>query len=176
MLPLHNKQKEMAYKNTIAIIGASYTLGTIIAIGISNVDNRLLLMDEGRLQQLVKLRNEIFALKSATEIELLHCCKGASWEADIIIVAVDSTKQIDIAAKIKEVSTCKVVIFFTSSANNGNEMQKLLPHSKVINVSISGSIKNVASMHAIVNGKDLQALQITIEMIKKIGFNYQNKI
>lgn len=162
----------MGYKNTVAIIGASSALGTIIAKGISNGDNRLLLMDEGRQAQLAILHNEIIQLNKGAEIELLYCCKDASWEADIIIIAVETIKQIETAAKIKEVSTRKTVICFTGSYNEGNEIQQLLPYSKVIHVSVSSNMKSVESMNAIINGKDLQALQITVEMIKQIGFNY----
>ena len=161
----------MAYKNTIAIIGAAATLGSIIAKGIAHSNNRLLLMDDGYIDQLTNLKNEIVQLNNDAEIELLHCCKDASWEADTIIVAIDIDKHTVTANLIKEVATCKTIISFTWKENPGNELQKILVHSKVINVVLSKNLDTAGNINAAVFGKDKEALQTTVEIIKMLGFS-----
>jgi len=161
----------MAYKNTIAIIGAANTLGAIIAKGIAHTNNRLLLMDDGCIDQLTNLKNEIVQLHNDAEIELLHCCKDASWEADTIIVAIDIDKHTVTANTIKEVATCKTIISFSWNENLENELQKILVNSKVINVVLSKNLDTAGNINAAVFGKDKEALQIAVEIIKILGFS-----
>jgi predicted dinucleotide-binding enzyme len=163
----------MAHKNTIAIIGATRTLGAIIAKGIST-GYRLLLMDS-KQDELMALQGRIQQLDSTAEVDVLQCCKDASWEADIIVVTVAVGELSETALKMKDVATCKTVINIIPSGSTGEELRKLLPHSKVINVSIAEGVDQSftanGTVDALIEGADDESIATTTEIIKTIGFN-----
>src|SRR5689334_18533188 len=133
----------MATKKTIAIVGATGSMGSAIAKSLSRNDNyRLLLMsrEQQRLDDL-KLQLE----KSGAEVFAIGCAREASWEADIIIVATPYETEKEIAERIREVAAGKIVISITNPLNSSfsdlvtptdtssaEELQKLLPNSKVV--------------------------------------------
>ena len=124
----------MDYKDTVAILGANSRLGNVIARGICN-RYRLLLMDE-QIQPLTALAHDIATFNYNAIVEVIQCCKDASWEADIIVVVAKETAQAAIATKIREVATCKTVINIVFSANGCKSLQQLLPHSKVVTILV----------------------------------------
>ena len=164
----------MPHKNTIAIIGASGSLGAAIAKGISKGHYRLLLMDKEQ-NHLSLLASEIIKGNSSADVDIIHCCKDASWEAEIIIVVVPADEQKEIAKKIKEVATQKIVISVASQISPGNDLQQLLPYSKVINVSIGEHTKQASNINkkidAFIKGTDDESLETAIKIIETIGFN-----
>ena len=97
----------------------------------------LLISDEAT--ELEQLRNNITAKHSNSDFEILDCVKDGCWEADIIILAVLPEKMLQVAAKIKEVATQKIVIEIRSDENNSTELKKILPYSKLVSVSGFGS-------------------------------------
>jgi 8-hydroxy-5-deazaflavin:NADPH oxidoreductase len=93
---------------TIAIVGATGNMGSAIAKSLSkNSSFRLLLMSNNhdKLEDL-KLSLE----KSGTDVISLNCAKEASWEADIIIVATPYEAEKEVAERIREVASGKIVI------------------------------------------------------------------
>ena len=139
----------MTHKYTVAIIGASGSLGNLIAKDLSEY-YRLLLMDDDQ-SGLKTLQSELLELNSSNEVDVLDCCKDASWEADIIVIAVSVDKQSEIAIKIKEVATQKVVISISPQIIPELDLQTLLPHSKVISFFIGADHQQIYDIHKIIN-------------------------
>ena len=162
----------MAQKNTVAIIGASGSLGAYIAKGLCSGPYRLLLMD-AHLQSLDDLKTEINLLCKYAEVDVLQCCRDASWEADIILLAVG--KPMDIALEIEEVATRKIVINIISAGGAGEDLQQMLPFSKVVNVVLSSAFEEPApeieSPVAFVEGYEEDAIKTSVDMMTLIGFN-----
>lgn len=176
--------------NTIAIIGATGSMGSAIAKSLSKGNNRLLLCanDEAKVQALLQ---EIKKTNPSADIEGLDCTRNASWEADIIILAVPYSTEKELAEKIKEVATQKIVISIANPLNetyNGlvtapdtsaaEELQKLLPHSKVIkafNTTFAGDFAQPVidgkQIDSFIAGNDERALQTVAELVKIVGFN-----
>ncbi|RYZ27878.1 MAG: NADP oxidoreductase, partial [Chitinophagaceae bacterium] len=117
--------------------------------------------------------------------------KEASWEADIIIPAVPFDAQEEVAEKIREVANQKIVISianplndsFTGMKTSGDtsaaeELQKLLPYSKVIKAfnttfaaDFSSPVINGQQVDAFVAGNSEDALKTVTEMVRTAGFN-----
>lgn len=156
----------MSYKNTVAIIGATTTIGTVVAKSIA-VNYRLLLMDSAR-PELVRLQHNIQAANQKAEVDILNCCKDASWEADIIVVSNEGTGLDDIAVKMKDVSTCKTVLHFTTDEINIDKLQQLLPHARVVTIVLSQPFTGTNS-NAFIHGSDKEAISIANGMVAAIG-------
>jgi len=161
----------MAVKNTVAIIGATTTTGAFIAKGISNGPYRLLLMDCA-IDALDALQSDITSVNADVEIDAVQCCKDASWEADIIVVAVAADELEDTARKMQEVATCKTVISITAAENAPGNLQKLLPYSRVINVAVAGNILFDKDISLFIEGNSEEAINTAVEMIKIIDLPY----
>lgn len=85
--------------------------------------------------------------KAGTEVYTVSCVKEASWEADVIVVATPYEVEQEVAEKIREVAVGKLIISISSTRNNLNntldsseitaaeDLQHLLPHSKVVKAS-----------------------------------------
>jgi hypothetical protein len=157
----------MDYKDTVAILGANSRLGNVIAKGICK-QYRLLLMDE-QIHPLTALANDIAKLNCNATAEVIQCCKDASWEADIIIVVAGEAAQAAIAAKIKEVATCKTVINMVSAANGNISLQQLLPHSKVVTILFDANQDDQGWSIVSMEGTDDAAKTIAMEMMQLIG-------
>lgn len=180
----------MQTKQTIAIIGATGNMGSAIAKGISNGNYRLLLKgnDQHSLDALV---NDIKTQNASADVEPVVCPADASWEADIIILAVPFSAEAEIADTIREVAKQKIVISIANPLNesyNGlttapdtsaaEELQKLLPNSKVIKAFNTTFAADFASplidgkqSDAFIAGNDEDALQIVSEIVATAGFN-----
>src|SRR5690349_12904556 len=99
----------MQTKQTIAIIGATGNMGSAIAKSIAGGPYRLLLKGnkQAELDSLVK---DIQSKHPNAEVESAVCPTEASWEADIIIMAVPFEAEKEIAPMIKEVANQKIVV------------------------------------------------------------------
>ncbi|MDB5198822.1 MAG: oxidoreductase [Chitinophagaceae bacterium] len=180
----------MATKKTIAIIGASGNMGSAIAKSLANAPYRILLFgkEEAKLKSLFK---EIKNTNKKADAEIIGCAADASWEADIIIAAVPFTAEKDIAEKIRQVATGKIVISISNPLNetytglvtssdtsSAEELQKLLPHSKVIkafNTTFAGDFSqpviNGKTIDAFIAGNDDEALETVSDVVRSAGFN-----
>lgn len=179
----------MKTKQTIAVIGATGNMGSAISRNLSKGNYRLLLCANDK-EKLETLTADI--KKTATsEVESLDCTVNASWEADIIIVAVPYQAEKEVAAKIKQVANQKIVISIANPLNetyNGlltapdtsaaEELQKLLPNSKVVkafNTTFAADFGTPViagkQVDAFVVGNDDESVNIVAELVKVAGFN-----
>jgi 8-hydroxy-5-deazaflavin:NADPH oxidoreductase len=174
-------------KKTIAIIGATGKTGSAVSKRLAKENYRLLLFDDDR-KTLNSLAQEIRAINPLADIDCMGCAADASWEADIIIPAVPSCSQKDIAQKIKPYANRKIVISIPDSLNetknklgsstdtdNAEELQTLLPGAKVVNaitffrsdfsqLSIEGNQED-----AFFAGDDKEALEAIAEILKTVA-------
>jgi NADPH-dependent F420 reductase len=180
----------MSTRQTIAIIGATGNMGTGISKSLSKGNNRLLLFanDQNKVKALV---DDIKSNNANADVESHSCPANASWEADIIILAVPYAAEKELAAKIKDVANQKIVISIANPLNetyNGlvtdagtsaaEELQKLLPNSKVIKAfnttfaaDFSTPVIDGKQVDAFVAGNDQSAIDTVSELVKTAGFN-----
>ncbi|MDJ1506785.1 NADPH-dependent F420 reductase [Xanthocytophaga agilis] len=179
----------MKTKQTIAVIGATGNMGSAISRALSNANYRLLLFakDQAKLQTLVE---EIRKSNAVANIESVDCSVNASWEADIILLAVPYQAEKEIAEKIREVANQKVVVSISNPLNtsfNGmltepdtsaaEELQKQLPHSKVVKAfnttfaaDFSTPVIDGKQVDSFIAGNHEEALQTASELVVAAGF------
>lgn len=171
-------------KQTIAIIGASGAAGSMIAKCLAGGNRRLLLFDK-ETDHLKSLGDEIYQRTSNPDIELIDCEHSASWESDIIILSVPEHDLKQVVRKINEVATQKIVVYLCNQDNgtkksnkSAEELQQLMPHSKVVAVlnfnapgkSVTSAIRN-RSEKVILAGSYEEALKTAHQLLTKAGFN-----
>ncbi|RYY20804.1 MAG: NADP oxidoreductase [Sphingobacteriaceae bacterium] len=180
----------MKTKQTIAILGATGNMGSGIAQTLSKGNNRLLLF-AGQADKVETLVNQIRTENPSADVEALDCSTNASWEADVIILAVPYAAQQELAAKIKDVVNQKIVISIANPLNEtydgmvtapdtsaAEELQKLLPNAKVIKAfntvfaaDFSSPVINGKQADAFIAGNDAEALETVTELVGTAGFN-----
>ncbi len=180
----------MRTKQTIAVIGASGSMGSAIAKGLSKGNYRLLLCSDnkGKIQE---VHNNITSSNPSADVEIVDCSTQASWEADIIIAAVPYQAEKEVADRIREVANQKIVVSISNPLNetyNGmvtspdtsaaEELQKLLPNSKVVKAfnttfaaDFSTPVIDGKQVDAFVAGNDEEAVQTVSELVTAVGFN-----
>ncbi|MEO8961738.1 MAG: NAD(P)-binding domain-containing protein [Ginsengibacter sp.] len=141
----------MVVKKTIAIIGATEIKGMEIAFRIADNGYSLLLISKNT-QELSHLSESIAARNPAGEINVLECVKDGCWEADVIIVAVACSEEKLVAQMMKEVATQKIVVSISDERNLHEELQQILPYSRLVNISFYLDSKEI-----IINGLDDEA-------------------
>lgn len=180
----------MSTKQTIAIIGATGNMGSNIAKSLSKGNNRLLLFANQK-DKVEALVNEIKGTNASAYVEAYECPTTATWEADIIILAVPYQAEKEIAEKIKDVANTKVVISIANPLNEtysglvtspdtsaAEELQKLLPNSKVVKAfnttfaaDFSTPVIDGKQVDALIAGNDEEALKTVSELVTTAGFN-----
>jgi NADPH-dependent F420 reductase len=180
----------MKTKQTVAIIGATGNMGSAISKSISKDKYRLLLKGTDK-KLLKKLATEIKGGNSSAEVEVMTCPTEASWEADIIILAVPFEAEKEIAPQIKTVANQKIVISIANPLNEtfdglvtapdtsaAEELQKLLPHSKVVkafNTTFAADFHTPVidgkQVDAFIAGNDEDAVETVRELVSTVGFN-----
>jgi NADPH-dependent F420 reductase len=164
-------------------------MGSAISKSLAKGNYRLLLKanQEDALQKLV---HEIREKNPGADVEAMLCPTEASWEADIIILAVPFDAEIEIAEKIRDVSNQKIVIsianplnktfdgLVTSPDTSAAEMlQRQLPHAKVIKAfnttfaaDFSTPVIDGKQVDAFIAGNDEDALATVEELVSTAGF------
>lgn len=180
----------MQTKQTIAIIGATGNMGSALAKSLAKGNYRLLLKSS-RQEDLNKLVEAIKAETPDADIEGMACPREAGWEADVIIPAVPFEAQAEVAERIREVANQKIVVSIANPLNEtytgmvtpgdtsaAEELQKLLPHAKVIkafNTTFAADfvspVINGQQVDAFIAGNDTDALETVSELVKTAGFN-----
>ena len=180
----------MQTKQTIAIIGATGNMGSAISKSLAKGNYRLLLKsnDSDKLDGLVKA---IKSENTKADVESAVCPTDASWEADVIILAVPFEAEKEIAVKIKEVANQKIVISIANPLNQtfdglvtapdtsaAEQLQLLLPNSKVVKAfnttfaaDFSSPVIDGKQVDAFIAGNDEEAMQTVSEMVATAGFN-----
>ncbi|MGC4038041.1 MAG: hypothetical protein QM764_18920 [Chitinophagaceae bacterium] len=120
----------MITPKTIAILGACSKNGRIAADKLV-VNNRLLLSDENK-EELEQLKEELVKQHTGGDVETMECFQDTGWEADAIVLAIQSKKDDEIFTLMKPYVTGKTVIVF--SCGKEDELNALLPYSKVIRI------------------------------------------
>ncbi|MEO7120928.1 MAG: hypothetical protein ABIY62_07525 [Ginsengibacter sp.] len=151
----------MVAKITIAIVASTKEKIQSIIGNIAFANHRLLLVSKH--ENLSMQLEEMQFLYPGVDVEIIECTKDGCWEADMIILDIPSLEQYEVAERIKEVSTQKIVVKISEeSFADGDDLQKLLKNSKVVNVTgHSGSSKKV------ITGKDPEAVESVSSLFKK---------
>ncbi len=177
-------------KKTIAIIGASGNMGSAIAKNLSKKNYRLLLIANQK-DKVLQTINDIKRINPGADVDPVGCSFDASWEADIIIPAVKYEVEKELAEKIREVSTQKVVISISNPLNENydglvtaphtsaaEELQKILPHSKVVkafNTVLASDFSQPAvggqQVDSFVAGNDKEALETVSDLVIATGLH-----
>lgn len=180
----------MNTKQTIAVIGASGNMGSAISKSLSKGNYRLLLFSNEK-EKTEALINEIKNSHAAADLEALECPTDASWEADVIILAVPFQAEKELAEKIREVANQKIVISIANPLNEAyeglvtspgtsaaEELQKLLPNAKVVkafNTTFAADfitpVIDGKQVDSFIAGNDEEALQTISELVTTAGFN-----
>src|SRR5215204_303359 len=180
----------MQTKQTIAIIGATGSMGSAIAKSLAKGNYRLVLFgrDASKLQELEK---DIKKVQDSADAEGITCSYTAGWEADIIISALPYSAEKELAEKIREVANQKIVISIANPLNGtydglvttwdtsaAEQLQNLLPHSKVVKAfnttfaaDFSQPVIDGKQVDAFIAGNDADALETVSELVKTAGFN-----
>jgi NADPH-dependent F420 reductase len=150
-----------------------------------------LLLKAGKQEEINKLVKQIRDNNSSADVDTMPCPTEASWEADIIILAVPFEAEKELAEKIKEVANQKIVISIANPLNKtydglvttpgtsaAEELQKLLPNSKVIKAfnttfaaDFSDPVIDGKQVDAFIAGNDEEALETVKELVSTAGFN-----
>ncbi|TKK67937.1 NADP oxidoreductase [Ilyomonas limi] len=180
----------MKIKQIITIIGATGNMGSAISKSLSKGNYRLLLCANDR-DKVEALAQDIKNDNPSADVESIDCSVNASYEADVIIVAVPYEAEKDVAQKIKEMANQKIVISIANPLNstyNGlvtapdtsaaEVLQKLLPNSKVVKAfnttfaaDFSTPVIDGKQVDAFIAGNDEEALQTVSELVSTAGFN-----
>ncbi|HWL00087.1 MAG TPA: NAD(P)-binding domain-containing protein [Parapedobacter sp.] len=180
----------MKTKSTVAIIGSTGNMGAAIAKSLVKGRDRLLLFgrDEAKLNALHK---DIHALNSEADVAAIGCSKDASWEADIVILAVPYAAEAAVAEEIKPYVTQKIVISISNPMNEtfdgmvtpadssaAQELQKLLPDAQVVKAFNTTYAANFTEpviagkpADAFVAGDNKQAVQTVVELMESMGLH-----
>jgi len=179
----------MQTKQTIAIIGSTGNMGSAIAKSLAYGNYRLLLKANNQ-DKLGVLVSEIKNTTPEADVEAAVCPKDASWEADIIILAVPYNAEKEVAERINAFANQKIVISISNPLNesyNGlttppdtsaaEELQKLLPHAKVVKAfnttfaaDFSSPIIDGKQVDAFIAGNDEDANSTVAELVAVAGF------
>jgi 8-hydroxy-5-deazaflavin:NADPH oxidoreductase len=180
----------MSTKQTIAIIGATGNMGSALAKTLSKGNNRLLLFANNQ-DKVKALVDDIKSSNKKADVEGIECPTNASWEADIIVMAVPYTAEKEIATRIKEVANQKVVISISNPLNENydglvtppdtsaaEELQKLMPNSKVVKAfnTVFASVFTTPEIDGkqvdvLIAGNDGNAMVTVSELVQSAGFN-----
>jgi len=154
----------MATRKNMAIIGANSKIGTLLAERMAPMYD-LLLMDSSS-DELMALINSIRLQQPATNINILACCREASWEADVIVVAAAMEQLPAIAEKIKEVTNRKPVIHFSPAGSATTTLQQLLPHANVVVAELETDASTDGLQKVVrLGGVDKEALKLAGEIL-----------
>jgi len=143
----------MSTVKTIAIIGATGTIGSSIARKLSQYSsNRLLLMGSS-IEKLMALYSEIIHAEAKAAVDYIKCPKEASWVATgKIVISISDPLNDDLSGSVL--------------TPNISELQKLLPNSKVIKAFDTDFAADFANpmieeslIESFVNEKDARGLQ-----------------
>ncbi len=177
-------------KQTIAIIGATGNMGSALSHTLAKGPYRLLLMSQnaGRLSE---LEAGIRKGSPTADIEGISCSREAGWEADIIIIATPYAAEKQVAEKIREVASRKIVVSISNPLNEtydglvtspgtsaAEQLQELLPASNVVkafNTTFAADFSQPViadkQVDAFIAGDDKEALEMVSDLVRTAGFN-----
>jgi len=151
----------MIAKITIAIVASTKEKIQTIIGSIACGNYRWLLVSKH--ENFGMIQAEMQFLYPGVEMEIIECTKDGCWEADMIILDIPGCEQREVAEMIQEVSTQKIVVrMCEESLADGEDLQKLLKHSRVVNV-----IGDATSSKRTITGKDPESVEFVSSLFKK---------
>lgn len=159
---------------TIAIIGATEKDASALAEGLATSCNRLILLADHK-NELLTLRDQILLNNPSADIEINDCTTDASWQADIIVLAVCSDLQKLISDNIAGFVTQKTLIAFVDSLDDvlnksqSNALKELFPHTHVVSVYLTETQEQGKLFYA--SGLNEHALEEAQSLLISAGYN-----
>jgi predicted dinucleotide-binding enzyme len=171
----------MKTMKTIAIIGATGSMGSSIAKILSMHQYRIVLTGRND-EKLQALKDRLNGDDTQAIIESNACEKEVSWQADVIIMACPSAAEKEVAEKIREVATGKIVVSISNplhvaDISAAEELQKLLPHSKVAKVfdttlaGLPSRADEGKRSDAFIASNNGNAVEVISELVAAAGLN-----
>jgi hypothetical protein len=148
-------------KKTIAVIGSSNHSDSNMVFRLATLGYPILLADK----KWECIRDSILSKHPHASVEMLECSHECAWQADFILLYL-SDEYKALLERIKTVVTGKLVINVVNHFQD-NEVQQLLPFSKVVHANID-LIPEVVSFT--VRGENNQAVEQTLLLFDEIGF------
>jgi predicted dinucleotide-binding enzyme len=180
----------MEDKLTIAIYDATEPLAMALAKTLSKGPYRLLLISENT-SMLQGLQSEIINYSWETDAEAIKSLTDTQSKADVFIPAGPYSKETDIVRVIKKPAKGKIVISMSNPGKKDSgrgsdvhkisaaeELQKLLPDSKVVKAFSTISLANFKQpafngqqIDSFIAGDDDTAVEIVDQLVRTAGFN-----
>lgn len=172
----------MTTPKTIAIVGASGKMGSVIARSLADARYRLVLTANSR-EKLTALRNELVQIYDA-DVTLVATAREAAWEADLVVLAVPAEVEMNVAGLFRDVVSGKIIISISARDNckadvsAAEELQRMLPYSRVVKtfntVHVSAYVSPLVSCKSavvFVAGNNGDAVDLVTELGRKAGFS-----
>lgn len=172
----------MTTPKTIAIVGATGKMGSVIARSLADARYRLVLMATNR-ERLVALAKELVQIYDA-DVIVVATAREAAWEADLVVLAVPAEVEMQVASLIREVVAGKIVISISARDNRkadvsaAEELQRKLPYSKVVKTFNTAHISTYVSPAVscktsvvFIAGNNGHAVSVVSDLAKKAGFS-----
>ena len=178
----------MNTKQVIAVIGASGKMGSALAKTLSK-GNYKILLHSSQTNKVECLLDEIKSNHPSADIEIVDDYVEIGWEADVVILAVPYEAEKEVAERIRTVVNQKVIVSVSNPLNDhydglltegmsaGEELQKQLPHAKVIkafNTVFASDFYHPCVEHqkldCFIAGNDKDALELVYDLVKTAGF------
>lgn len=180
----------MKTKQSIAIIGATGNMGSAISKSLAKGNYRLLLFANQK-DKVETLFDDIISGNPSADVEAVECPTNASWEADVIILALPYGAEKEVAAKIKEVANQKIVVSLSNPLNESfdglvtapdtsaaEKLQKQLPNSKVVKAFNTTFASDFATpviggkqVDSFIAGNDEEAVNTVTDLVRTAGFS-----
>jgi predicted dinucleotide-binding enzyme len=107
------------------------------------------------------------------DIEAVECTYDATWEADLIILALPCEGEVEVADNIRTVANQKIVV----ATGDASTLQRLLPHSKIVQAfsdicdeAFFQPAETRSKIFSVVHGEDPDAVETVRELVTKAGF------
>lgn len=172
----------MSSPKTIAIVGATGKMGSVIARSLAEARYRLVLMANHR-EKLKALKTELVQIYGA-DVTLSPTVREAAWEADLVVLAVPAQIEMGIAGLIRDVVSGKIIISISARDNRkadisaAEELQRMLPYSRVVKTLNTAQISthvspavSCKSAVVFVAGNNGDAVSVVTELGKRAGFS-----
>ncbi|HEY8510687.1 MAG TPA: NAD(P)-binding domain-containing protein [Cyclobacteriaceae bacterium] len=172
----------MTSPKTIAIVGATGRMGSVIARSLAEARYRLVLTAKRR-EKLKALKNELVQIYDA-DVMLATSVRDAAWEADLVVIAVPAEQEVEIAEHIRDVVSGKIIISISARDNRkadisaAEELQRMLPYSRIVKtfntVHMSTHVSPAVSCKSavvFVAGNNGEAVSVVTELGKRAGFS-----
>lgn len=160
---------------SIAIFGATDKHASAIAESLAMDATFQLILVADQQNELIALKDKILSINPLADIELTNCASDASWQADIIILALCSDLQKLISGTIGGFVTQKTLLAFVNSENDvfdlstANALQELLPNTHIVSIYFEDNPLMEKSFYA--SGFNQAALEEAIDLLASAGYN-----